>query len=363
LYYVGDYGIRNQALFLNNAGGEIKIEWSHDGIFSQVGTFDNNGTVSIGSANGVTLLLTKSGAGKFNNYTNGVLKGTGTIMPSVVAHAGGKLSPGFSPGQFTFNDSENFSNSVMEMEINGTGAAGVDFDRIVVTGQAILGGTLALSFNYTPTDGDEVTILSATTVSGTFSTVTGLPSRWVVEYTGNSVKLRYDASLPVRLVAFNVRAVGRTAQLQWRTASETDNAGFYIERSANGLNWNDIGFVDGNATTFEAQDYVFRDENPLEGVNYYRLRQTDFDGKIERSRVQTVQFENEESLIVWADAARQGHVKTSRIIRQVTVYDLSGRIRLVSKGANLDLSGVSDGLLLIRVQTDNGTVTRKLLLK
>lgn len=68
-------------------------------------------------------------------------------------------------------------------------------------------------------------------------------------------------------------------------AFEQNNAGFHIERSNNGLRWMDMGFVTGKGTSSAKQDYFFLDEKPLPATNYYRLRQRDFDGKEELSKV------------------------------------------------------------------------------
>lgn len=360
---VGDYGIRNQAAFANNAGGQINLEGSHDGIYSQDGTFANAGTVKVAAPPKVTVMLTRDGSGTFSNNESGVLKGTGNINAQALTSAGGTLSPGYSPGILTFNDSQDFTNSILDMELNGIGTAGTDYDQIVVTGQATLGGTLAVRVNYTPTIGDQFTILSATSVSGTFSSVTGLAIGWKVLYEDNAVKLRYDDPMPVTLVSFNARAEDSFVKLEWRTTSETNNAGFYIERSADAFNWNDIGFVDGNATTSVVKNYTFRDEKPLAGLSYYRLRQTDFDGTTERSRVAAVRFADpEHSVTVWADALRQLHIRSSEAVERVTVFDLSGRMLIISKESTLDLSRAAAGIVLVRVTTAGGTVARKVFL-
>jgi hypothetical protein len=356
--YVGDFGIRNQATFLNNTGGTISLEWSHDGIRSQ-GVFENSGIVTIGAPGKVTLLLTRQG-GSFNNNSGGVVKGTGTINPQALTSNGGTLSPGYSPGKLTFSDSHDLTNSILDIEINGAGVAGIDYDQIAVSGLATLGGTLAATVNYTPTIGDEIIIVGATTITGTFSSVAGLPAGWKVVYESNAVKLRYDDPMPVTLVSFVAYAENSIVRLGWRTTSETDNAGFHIERSTNGFNWEDIGFVDGNATTSAVKDYTFRDKNPVAGVSYYRLRQIDFDGTTEHSRVQAVRFADpQHSVTVWADAGRQVHIKSSQTIEQATVYDLSGRILMISKASTLNLSQVASGILLVRVTTAGGAVLKK----
>lgn len=359
--YAGDFGVRNQATFLNNAGGSVDAGWSHDGIHSQ-GVFENAGIVTIGAPDKVTLMLTRDG-GSFNNNTGGVVKGTGAINSLSLTSNGGALSPGYSPGTLTFNDSHNFTNSILDIEVNGVGTAGTDYDQVRVTGTATLGGTLAVTANYAPTIGDEITILSATSISGRFSSVTGLAVGWKVIYESNAVKLHYDDPMPVTLVSFNARAEDSIVRLEWRTTSETNNAGFYIERSANGFHWEDIGFVDGNATTSAVKDYTFRDEQPVAGLNYYRLRQIDFDGTTERSRVVAVRFADpQRSVTVWTDAARQAHIRSSEPIEQVAVYDLSGRVLLISKQSTLNLSQAGTGIVLVRVTTAGGTVVRRVLL-
>lgn len=96
--------------------------------------------------------------------------------------------------------------------------------------------------------------------------------------------------LPVELVSFNARQQGSKVDLSWHTASEQNNAGFQVERSADGLQWQEVHFVPGNGTTTQAHDYSFSDEKPQAGVNYYRLRQTDFSGEEQLSKVVGVDF-------------------------------------------------------------------------
>ncbi len=87
--------------------------------------------------------------------------------------------------------------------------------------------------------------------------------------------------LPVTWRPFNVVKVGNTADLQWGTASEINNKGFEVQRSADGKNFIKIGYVatqapNGNSSS--PLDYTFPDPNPLPGTSYYRLMQIDIDG-------------------------------------------------------------------------------------
>ncbi|MES2774993.1 MAG: hypothetical protein V4722_12455 [Bacteroidota bacterium] len=186
------YGISNHAPFNNKTTGQVHINRVTKGINTGTSTFNNDGTVTIGALTSVTELISADETGMFNNKTAGTFNGTGMIAAARFTNIGGTLSPGYSPGKITFNASENFDSSMMEIEVNGTGTAGVNYDQVAVTGTATLGGKLAVSVNYTPANGNQVTIVSATAISGTFSSVTGLPAFWRVTYTATAVILVYD---------------------------------------------------------------------------------------------------------------------------------------------------------------------------
>lgn len=119
----------------------------------------------------------------------------------------------------------------------------------------------------------------------------------VTDYNGceASANLILDPScsppLPVELLKFSVMKDGNVAVLDWITASEINNNYFDVEHSNNGEDFNAIGRVysqDGNST--EMQYYDFVHNNPSNGINYYRLRQVDFDGQYEYSDIRSVVF-------------------------------------------------------------------------
>ncbi len=87
--------------------------------------------------------------------------------------------------------------------------------------------------------------------------------------------------LPVELLSFNASINEFTVTLAWQTASELNNDYFTLLRSVDGINYKEIGKVDGSGTTNEAYEYEYVDEHPMPGISYYRLTQTDFDGTTE----------------------------------------------------------------------------------
>ncbi len=101
------------------------------------------------------------------------------------------------------------------------------------------------------------------------------------------------APLPVEMLYFSGEMVDRVSVLQWATASEFNNDGFAIERSANGNNWIQIGFVAGQGNSNQLANYKFIDRQPLYGENYYRLRQIDYNGSFNYSEVIVLRNESD----------------------------------------------------------------------
>ena len=95
---------------------------------------------------------------------------------------------------------------------------------------------------------------------------------------------------PVKLSEFKGVKSGNTVLLNWKTATESNNKGFFVERSLNGTEWTSIQFVNGNGTTGNASEYAAVDKTPLKGTNLYRLNQVDMDNKHTYSQTVAVKF-------------------------------------------------------------------------
>jgi hypothetical protein len=103
--------------------------------------------------------------------------------------------------------------------------------------------------------------------------------------------------LPVELIYFNVSKSTNTAVLEWATASEKNNSKFIIWRSQNGVDFEAIGEVAGNGNSAVLIEYSFIDNQPLSGINYYRLEQVDYDGQSENSPIRSVEFDATSPLV------------------------------------------------------------------
>ncbi len=102
--------------------------------------------------------------------------------------------------------------------------------------------------------------------------------------------------LPVELLYFEARTEGDAALLHWATASEQQNAYFAVERSAETLDFREIGRVAGAGYSSQTVQYVFTDPQPDPGMNYYRLRQVDFDGAQAYSPARALRFDHPKNL-------------------------------------------------------------------
>ncbi|MCS7054299.1 MAG: T9SS type A sorting domain-containing protein [Ignavibacterium sp.] len=97
--------------------------------------------------------------------------------------------------------------------------------------------------------------------------------------------------IPVELTSFTAAANGNNVVLNWATATEKNNEGFEIQRN-NGNGFVTIGFVKGNGTTTQPQNYSFVDKNVRPGTYSYRLKQIDFGGTSDYSKVVSVEVLN-----------------------------------------------------------------------
>lgn len=173
---------------------------------------------------------------------------------------------------------------------------------------------------YTGQIGYEIALLDYTAkriylfdrVSGALTGVTQLPASAVtsasykVGYTNqrlwlfnSSVKTWnsyyiWNEPLPVELVHFSAKTFeSKQVKCEWTTASEINNDFFEVQRSADGQNFETIGLVDGTGNTSSYSNYHFMDAVPLQGLNYYRLRQNDYDGNFEYSVIIKVEVASE----------------------------------------------------------------------
>lgn len=94
--------------------------------------------------------------------------------------------------------------------------------------------------------------------------------------------LKFNGVTPVELNSFTANQNDNNIVLNWSTSTETNNQGFEVQRKQDNEYYT-IGFVQGNGTTNEMNNYSFIDQNVSPGFYSYRLKQVDFNGSTEYS--------------------------------------------------------------------------------
>lgn len=162
-------------------------------------------------------------------------------------------------------------------------------------------------------------------------------------------------SLPVEWLAFDVMpsADGSANQLKWITATEENNDYFTVQRSVDALSWIDIGTVDGSGNSLVERSYVFLDRNPVSGLSYYRIKQTDFNGEVNYSEIRSVSRSENTPISLYPNPAKtKVAVQPWTTGCSITLLDHSGRDLNCTWNqlGEIDLTGVATGSYFVLVK-------------
>ncbi|MBS1490953.1 MAG: T9SS type A sorting domain-containing protein [Bacteroidetes bacterium] len=159
--------------------------------------------------------------------------------------------------------------------------------------------------------------------------------------------------LPITLSYFKAILDNGVAKLAWETESELNNDFYTLERSADGNVFEQITTVKGAGTTSVTTDYSYVDENPLPGISYYRLKQTDFD---RHETVVGIAFiENKGagfSFNVYPNPVSSAENLNSNFSGSAIIYDALGQpVLTVNNARQMNVSSLSSGVYMVRTST------------
>jgi hypothetical protein len=173
----------------------------------------------------------------------------------------------------------------------------------------------------------------------------------------DAIEIKRIGGLPVELTEFIAEVNGKKAELNWSTASELRNDFFTVERSADGTNWETIAKVNGAGTTTQANDYTFTDYEPLNGVSYYRLSQTDLDGTHVELKTESILMNNGVLTAYPNPASDVLTVSGLEEDEEITILDAAGRavsfaVSSAKSGVTvIDLTQIPAGSYLLKTTT------------
>ncbi|SNS80233.1 Por secretion system C-terminal sorting domain-containing protein [Ekhidna lutea] len=173
---------------------------------------------------------------------------------------------------------------------------------------------------------------------------------------GSPLDGQYAAPLPVELLSFTGEQIDTNALLEWETVTETNNSGFEIHKSLDGLIFVKIGYVVGAGNSNEKIHYQFEDEQFYQSA-YYQLVQFDYDGKYESSEVIYVTGEAASIFIFPNPIDDQAHLTVPTDAFEFIIQDLKGSIiysgKITTNVAEQQLISLRKGQYFIDVKTVN----------
>jgi len=171
--------------------------------------------------------------------------------------------------------------------------------------------------------------------------------------------------LPIELLNFTASyTYKRTVELLWQTATETNNDFFTVERSIDAVRFESIANVDGAGNSSQMRNYSSVDDFPLNGISYYRLKQTDFNGMISYSAMVSISIDfltNDVEQIYPNPTSEKLNIvftKDTYIAFNIKIVNSMGQI-LFSENKNLDnivsidLQGFSKGIYFLIITADD----------
>ncbi len=189
-------------------------------------------------------------------------------------------------------------------------------------------------------------------------------NRWSLFQT---TSVAVSASLPLDFLAFTAKEKSGVTILEWKTTNEINTSHFDIQRSPNGKDFTDIGPV-ASVNTSGVHSYSFTDLTPATGVNYYRLKQVDLDGRYTYSGIASLRF-NRTGIRIYPNPA-VGIIKANVANNAkwlVSVYDNTGRVvvqqsKLATRGyLSIDVSTLQAGYYLLVLDDGKGRLTGRFL--
>jgi hypothetical protein len=176
--------------------------------------------------------------------------------------------------------------------------------------------------------------------------------------------------LPIELVDFNCSSTDlKNVNINWTTASESNNNYFVIERSLDGFTYEQIARQKGAGNSFTKLYYSYKDLQPVDGISYYRLKQVDFDGKYVYSDICWASNNVGGNIIFYPNPVKnnltiEGDFSQKSKTNILSVMDLTGKILPLSYTSSdskitLDCSDLAEGIYFIKVVSGEKEVVRK----
>jgi hypothetical protein len=176
--------------------------------------------------------------------------------------------------------------------------------------------------------------------------------------------------LPIELLQFDAISKLQRVELHWSTASEINNDYFMVERCRDGENWISVGAIKGDGNSSSRKEYQLTDYAPLNGEQWYRLVQVDYDGNFEIFEPVLINFSSGNKISVYPNpAVEEVQVILHDIVGKVIfLTDVYGRVVYTSTISDiqqfrLPLHDYLPGFYMVNIQGDGFNYSTRLVIK
>lgn len=176
----------------------------------------------------------------------------------------------------------------------------------------------------------------------------------------------YNCTLPVELLSFTGEHMNDANQLNWTTAIETNNDYFTLERSLDAENWETIAIIDGAGNSNQTIEYSYNDYSFERGINYYRLKQTDYDATETYFNIVSIETDNTDNYSAYYNN-QQGNIQISlpniEGENNIQLIDYTGKLiyNVTVEGANKHIisENLTQGIYILLIYNKNGIQLKK----
>ncbi len=344
--------LKSQVLIndIYGAGGNTGATWTHDVI-----QLINIGGTSVDlSSYGIQYASESGSSWNVDLFPSGTMIGAGEILnvmlssgvngltpptPSVQALAGvgGLIIMGTRAGKVAL------TNNTTALTGTGCPTSAVDYVGYGNTGSQTCGPHTT------------ATIPASTNNQSYKRSNTSIPGNFNINLT----------PLPVDYYYLEISIINKFSYLNFTTASETNNSHFNIERSADARNFESIGEIKGAGNSSKEISYAFTDERPLPGINYYRIKQTDYDGQYSYSEIRSVRHKGISNVSI-TPRTTDGRVDIITELEDYTIaiYNASGQEVKKMTGMSLDqsisLETLHAGVYFVKINSGSESETLRI---
>lgn len=165
--------------------------------------------------------------------------------------------------------------------------------------------------------------------------------------------------LGIELNHFSARPSHDKIIIEWATVFEENNDYFTVEKSRDGYTWKTLGEVQGAGNSNKPLKYTIEDHHPTQGVSYYRLKQTDFDGKFTYSKTEAVDYSLGSTFSAYPNPFnKEIHIMGEHITR-LMIRDMNGSVRYTADHIEtVDTSFLPCGMYILQVWQSGKLYTR-----